>query len=130
MDTNLYDFQIRVLLSDDEGQLVAHALEMDLVAYGKTEKEALRALNDLIRNQISFAIEKQEEHLMYFRAPDGYFAEWEKAHEAALKGMVAPGKCATIHVKAMSICFSHREINELKKLSHSKRFEPKSFVCA
>src|SRR6266705_2623472 len=118
METNTYDFQIRVLLSKDDGKFVAHALEMDLVAYGKTEKEAIRELNSLIRNQISFAIEKREEHLMYFRAPDEYFEEWEKAHAAALKGMVVPGKCTTIHVKAMSICFSQREIKEIRRLSH------------
>lgn len=130
MEANLYDFQIRVLLSEDEKSIVAHALEMDLVAYGKTEKEATEELDNLIRNQISFAIEKQEDHLMYFRAPDEYFEEWEKAHAAALKGMVVPGKCATIHVKAMSICFSRREIEQIRKHSRNHRFELKQLVCA
>src|SRR2546421_748889 len=118
METNIYDFQIRVLLSRDDGKCVAHALEMDLVAYGKTEKETIRELTNLVRNQISFAMEKQEDHLMYFRAPNEYFEQWEKAHAAALQGMVATGKCAAIHVKAISICFSHRELKEIRKLSH------------
>jgi len=130
METNIYDFQIRVLLSTDDGKSVAHALEMDLVAYGKTEKEAIRELTNLVRNQISFAMEKQEDHLMYFRAPDQYFEQWEKAHGAAIQGMVSPGKCATIRVKALSICFSHRELKELKRLSHSQRFELNPLACA
>jgi hypothetical protein len=130
MDTNLYDFQIRVLLSEDDGQFVAHALEMDLVAYGKTEKEATKELNTLVRNQMSFAIEKQEQHLMYFRAPDEYFEKWEKAQAATLKGVITQGKCATMHVKAVSICFSQRDISEIKKHSHSQRFESNPLVCA
>ncbi len=130
METNVYDFQIRVLLSKDDGKFVAHALEMDLVAYGKTEKEAIREVTNLIRNQISFAMEKREDHLMYFRAPNEYFEQWEKAHAAALQGMVAPGKSATIHLKAISLCFSQRELKELRKLSPGQRFELSPLVCA
>ncbi len=130
METNIHDFQIRVLVSMDNGKFVANALEMDLVAYGKTEKEAIRELTNLIRNQISFAMEKREDHLMYFRAPDVYFEEWEKAHAAALQGMVAPGKFTTIHMKARSICFSHRDLKELRKLSRSQRLELNPLACA
>src|SRR6266568_265410 len=123
MEKNIYDFQIRILLSKDDGDYVAHALEMDLVAYGKTESKALEELDNLIRNQISFAIEKRQDNLMICRAPDEYFEQWEKAHADALKGMISQGKCAKIHIKATSICFSHHEISELKKLSHRQRFE-------
>jgi thiamine monophosphate kinase len=101
METRIYAFQIRVLLSRDGEDYVAHALEMDLVAYAKSEKESLIEVSNLIENQISYAIEKGEDHLMPFAAPKEYFNEWEKAHAAALKGLIEQGKCAEIHIKAV-----------------------------
>lgn len=119
VDKNIYDFQIRVLVSPEDGEYIAHALEMDLVAYGKTEKEALRELNHLVFNQISFAIEKGEEHLMIFNAPKEFFQRWESAHTDALKG-IAREKSAKMRVKAVSICFSH---DDVRKLSRNHPFE-------
>jgi hypothetical protein len=119
MDTNIYDFQIRVLIDHDGDAFVAHALEMDLVAYGRTEKTALKELESLIFNQISFAIEKGEEHLMIVPAPREYFVRWEQAHTAALKG-IATEKSTKMRVKAVSICFTEQEI---KKLVHSRSFD-------
>lgn len=130
MDTSIYDFQIRVLLSRDGSSFVAHALEMDLVAYGKTESDSLKELDTLVRNQISFAIEKGEDHLMQFRAPQEYFDEWEKAHSAALKGILDQGKCAKMHVKAVSIRLTQQDIAAIKKRSHRHRFELTAAACA
>jgi hypothetical protein len=42
---------------------------MDLVAYEKTANKAIEELSNLIRNQVSFAMEKGEDHLMAFSAP-------------------------------------------------------------
>ncbi len=70
--------KIKILLSKDGNEFAAHALEMDLVAYGKTESMAIAQLRGLIRNQISFAIEKGEDRLIDFRAPPEYFNQWEK----------------------------------------------------
>ena len=61
METRIYDFQVRVLITRDGEQYVAHALEMDLVAYGDTEKEALEEVANLMRNQISFAVQKGQD---------------------------------------------------------------------
>ena len=52
MEAHVYDFQIRVLIYRENGEFVAHALEMDLLGCGETEAEALRELEDLIEAQI------------------------------------------------------------------------------
>jgi len=127
MDTNIYDFQIRVLIDRDGDQFVAHALEMDLVAYGKTAKAAVKELESLIFSQISFAIEKGEERLMIFPAPREYFARWEQAHTAALKD-IATEKSTKMRVKAISICFTEQEI---RKLGRSRPFDlTPALACA
>ena len=55
MNHHCYDLAIRVLLSKEDGQFVAHALELDLVAYGDTEKEVRKSLHDAIVAQLTFA---------------------------------------------------------------------------
>src|SRR6266545_22973 len=108
MDTHIYDFQIRILLSKDEGNFVAHALEMDLVAYGKTEKEAVKELDSMIENQMSFAIERGDDRLMLFPAPKEFFEQWEQAHADALKG-IAGNTSAKRQVRAVVRCLSKEE---------------------
>ena len=130
MQTRIYDFQIRVLLSRDGDDFVAHALEMDLVAYGKTENKAMEELRNLIRNQVAFSIEKGEDHLMAFSAPKRYFERWEKAHADALRGIIRPGKRAEPHVKAVSISFSPQKFNKIRSRSHTQRFEPTTLARA
>ena len=127
VDTSIYDFQIRVLISREEHDYEAHALEMDLVACGKSEKAALQQLENLVFNQISFAIERGEEHLMVFPAPKEYFARWETAHTDALKS-IAREKTTKMRVKALSICFTEKDV---KRLARSRLFElAPVHVCA
>lgn len=73
--------EIKVLLYDDKdtGLWVAHALEMDILAEGKTESDALRGIIDLIHYQISFAAQKKDDSLIFFPAPKEYFDRWEAA---------------------------------------------------
>jgi len=126
MATHIYDFQIKVLISNEDGEFIAHALEMDIVAYGKTEKEAVMELTNLIHNQISFALEKGEDHLMLRNAPSEYLTQWEKAHTDALKG-IAKEKSAKMKVRAVSICFTKQEV---LKRSQKNVFEQSPLVCA
>ena len=123
MATRIYDFQVRVLITRDDNQHVAHALEMDLVAYGDTEKEAVEEVARLLRNQISFAIQKGEDHLIDFRAPQEFFDEWEKAQTAFLKG-IAAGKCGGIKIRAVYLGFDTEDFEAMRRHSHSyKTFE-------
>ena len=108
MEAHVYDFQIRVLLYREDGEFVAHALEMDLLGYGKTDAEALRELKGLIEAQITFARQKNDDTLLDFPAPKEFFARWEKAHAAALKRQVFPDTSVQMTAKAIFISLGER----------------------
>lgn len=128
MDTRVYNLQIRVLIYRDEGNYVAHALEMDLVAYGKTEKAALSELQRLIACQVSFAIAKGEEHLILFPAERALFDRWEAAQNSSLRAL-ATDKPASMKARAVVISFSKEQIRKL--IRGRSRFAPMTeAVCA
>ena len=128
METCIYDFQVRVLVTRDEDQYVAHALEMDLVAYGDTEKEAVEKVASLMKNQISFAIQKGQDHLTDFRAPKAYFEEWEKIHNASLQGLA--GKCSHIKMRATALVFTLADIEAMRKRQQTRKAFELTPVCA
>jgi hypothetical protein len=130
METRIYDFQGRILITRDDDKFVAHALEMDLVAYGDTEDEAVEEVANLMRNQISFAIQKGEEHLTNFRAPKEFFDEWEKVQAASLKGMVSGKNCGRIKMRAVTLVFGAEDIEALRRRSHAHKAFELTPVCA
>jgi hypothetical protein len=73
-DTHIYDVGVRVLIYQEEGQLCAHALELDLLGYGKTESEAVSQLLEAIRCQISFARSKNDDSILAFHAPREFYS--------------------------------------------------------
>lgn len=90
-DAQIYDFGVRVLISKEDGEFCAHALELDLLGYGKTEHRAIGELLEAIRCQISFGRFKNDDSLMSFQAPKEFYDKWEAAHTAALKNKVSHG---------------------------------------
>src|SRR5580658_8200491 len=96
MDTYVYKVGIRVLTYQEDDEVCAHALELDLVGQAKTEKRALSALHDAICAQISFARFKNDDSLLPFRAPKEFFDRWEVAHEAALRKEMLREKAAEL----------------------------------
>ncbi len=86
MKTHYYDLVIRVLIYKQDDEFIAHALEMDIPAYGATEEAAKKELENLVENQLSFAASKGKQEMIYFPAPQEFFDRWEAAHRAYLKG--------------------------------------------
>ncbi len=136
METRIYDFQVRLLVTRDGDQYVAHALEMDLVAYGDTEKEALDEISNMMRNQISFALQKKEMRLTDFKAPKEYFDLWEKVNAESLQGVVTgktdEEKCGRIQIITKILVFGKDDIEAIQKRSH-KHSKPEfelTPVCA
>jgi len=114
----LYSFQVRVLIYEEDGEFVAHALEMDLLGYGNDEKGAAMDLADLIDSQISFAREQNDDSLLLFPAPKELFERWEKAHLETLRSKVFGDKCQRLDVKAVAI-----SLDRLDRRSR-RRFQP------
>ena len=83
MNTHVYSFGIRVLIYKEDGKFCAHALELDLLEYGKTEERAISELLEMIKSQISFARFKNDDSLLPFPAPKEFYERWEAAHAAA-----------------------------------------------
>src|SRR5438046_2411987 len=115
METKIYVFTIRVLVCRDQDsrEFLAHALEMDIVAYGRTEEIAIKQLSELIECQISFAAQQGDDNLLLFPAPREYFERWETAHAAALREQVLGDKSVKVKAKAICISFTKGEIRQL-----------------
>ncbi len=122
METHLYDFHLRVLLYEEDGEWVAHALEMDLLGYGKTENAAVKDLQGLVEAQLSFARQKNDDTLLAFPAPKEFFDRWEIAHTAALKKQVFPDRSAKLEARAIFISLN-TSLRNMEKISRRK-FEP------
>jgi hypothetical protein len=125
MDTHIYNIVIRVLLYEDGGEWCAHALELDLVGYGKTIKRAMSQLSDLISAQISFARFKNDDSLLPFPAPKELFERWETAHAATLKREILKETSAKMSIQAVCIDISD-EVNKPSKA----RFQVMESSCA
>lgn len=120
MNTHLYDFQIRVLITPEDGEFVAHALELDLVGYGPTEEAALDELAHMIQAQISFAAQKADDSLIPFQAPSAYLKRWETANLAALKHELQADKSLQLGAKATIVTFTKQDL----KTARSRKFLP------
>ncbi len=66
----------RVLLYRDEGEWIAHSLELDLVGTGENEEEAKKELVGAIVTQVEFCHEKGWDP--FSPAPENVFKIWEK----------------------------------------------------
>jgi hypothetical protein len=126
MEAHVYNFQIRVLLYQEDNEFVAHALEMDLMGYGKTQKEALRGLQGLLEAQITFARQQDDDRLIDCPAPKEFFERWEKAHLAALKKQVFPDKPIRITAKAILISLE----KPLKQLGRKQTMQFRQLTTA
>ena len=67
---------IRVLRYKEDGQHIAHALEMDIVGTGSTEQKAIDELKDALCTQIDNCIKEGISPLK--RAPEEYFEQWNE----------------------------------------------------
>ena len=81
-----------VLIKEEDGAWLAHCLELDIVATGDTIQAAEQDLVDLIRAQVSYAIEHDNLDHLYHAAPPEIWKEffecddrWERRHKSARK---------------------------------------------
>ena len=123
MDKCEYNFPIRVLVYEEDGEIIAHAIELDIVADGENEEAATKNLRQLILNQISFAIQKGEERLVWRKAPKSYFDRWEAAQAHSFQA-ITTDKPLQWKAKATVIILDESDIerirNRLKKPKFSK----------
>lgn len=113
MKTHYYDLVIRVLIYKDGDQFVAHALELDIPAYGATEEAAKKELEALVENQLSFAASKGKQEMIYFPAPQEFFERWETAQRASLKAERVSEKSLEFVTTAVFV-YTAEELRQLR----------------
>ena len=126
MDTHIYDLQIRVLISREEGECVARALEVDLLGYGSNEVEAVDDLKRAIEAQISFAHQMSDASLIGFPAEPLHFKRWEVSQRKALQSEILGDKSVKLEARAVVITFTPAELKVLR----SRKFKQKESTCA
>jgi hypothetical protein len=73
-------FALHYLFTNKGGRMIAHCLDLDLVAVGKDLETAQRRLDAIVRAQIETAYSTDNMALLFFRAPfDKY---WKKIKTA------------------------------------------------
>ena len=96
---------VHVVLYREEGQVVAHCLEFDLVAQGTTSDEAYRNLLDAIELQVDFTQATGDLENLIQLAPVEYWQMLARAEPYApkadgwfLPGFVSHTDCSAVHV--------------------------------
>jgi hypothetical protein len=82
-----FSISLRVLLWEEDGEVYAHALEVDLLGSGPTERAALDDLLEALDTQVSFAALHNDERAIPHPAPQEDFDRWEKLHRQSLPGL-------------------------------------------
>ena len=82
-----FSISLRVLLWEEEGEVYAHALEVDLLGSGPTEQAALDDLMHALDTQVGFATLHNEKGAIPHPAPKEDFDRWEAIHRENLPGL-------------------------------------------
>ncbi len=114
MKRHCYDLSIRVLIYKEDAQFVAHALELDIFAYGDTEGAAKKELEGLLNNQLSFAACVEKPEMVHFPAPKEFFDRWEDANQARLRGDLVSERSLDLHGKPSVLVYSDDELKKLR----------------
>ncbi len=73
---DIFDEPIPVLFYKEDEDTVAHALTLDILAYGEDEKEAGKELEGMIKTHISECLENGKPDLIWKNAPDSFFIQY------------------------------------------------------
>jgi hypothetical protein len=87
VERHLFAISLRVLLWEEEGEVYAHALEVDLLGSGQSEQGALDDLLQALDTQVSFAALHNDKNAILRPAPDEDFAHWEQLNSEGLTGL-------------------------------------------
>ena len=94
---------VSVLGTKTGGDWSMVALEMDIWAYAKTAKEALRQLAELVSMQISFAHHKGQPEMIYRPADPRFFEVFYRVREESLKSVDTPRRAPKYRALGMPI---------------------------
>ncbi len=74
-----------VLVKREDGEWIAHCLELDIVATGSTPNAAVKDMKSLILAQVSTAIENENMEYLYHPAPQEVWQEYARAQRLSTR---------------------------------------------
>ncbi len=103
MSQDSFEMFVSVLGIKEGAEWSVVALEMDIWAHGATIEAARRELSELIAMQITFALQKGQEQIIYKAAEPRYFEMYHRVHEEFLKSVNRPQKSSRYRALGMPI---------------------------
>jgi len=79
--SNEISFSANVLIKEEDGMIVAHCLELDIIAVGTTLKEVQSEIVSLICAQIDYAFSNDNLDNLYHPAPPEMWQEFYRCKE-------------------------------------------------
>ncbi len=93
--------KVSVLGYTEDDCWVAHALEMDVIGVGDTWTAALSELKENVRAQVSFAVYRGDESLIFHPAPPRLFKRFKQVREAELRALVKQPRSSSLsHIRS------------------------------
>lgn len=122
-ETHQVDMQLRVLITERPDQVIAHALEMDMLGFGDTIEAAMHHLKKMISAQITLCAHLGDLDLIFFPADEETEHRWLQANREAVIGDDCTDSTATARVtfRAEFLTVTSDEITEAKR---GPAFEP------
>ncbi len=121
-----FKLTLRVLITKEESEWTAHALEMDLMGTGSTRDEALQDLRNAIISQVEFARQQNKIELIDFPAERKLFDLWEETQRSTLRRLFPGAEAIRLNHTVSVLCIDVSE--EILRHPIESRFKP--VVCA
>ena len=127
MKSSLYHVVSRVLIYQDKTlDYIARALELDLIGSGNSPNKALADLENAIKAQVSFALQKETPDMIYFKAEPQYEQRWLDAAKNNMRdlaaGDVAIGVKLIATVIKVEACIPKASGNKFSLMNATKEF--------
>jgi len=94
MPDGIRTFEANVIVFREDSMWTALALEMDIRGYGATPEAATNDLVEMLRAQVTFAVQRSHAESVWHRADEKYWRTWETARRnqfvAEASGSEAP----------------------------------------
>ncbi len=83
---------VNILLRKTDSGCVAHCLELDIVATGKTEDDAVKELSDLIATQVDYAFNNDNLDNLFHPAPASVWKDLEHCLRRKAEKIIIPNE--------------------------------------
>jgi predicted RNase H-like HicB family nuclease len=117
------DLVFRVLLYQDDGEYVAHAVELDLLGMGNSPNKAIADLRGAIEAQVTFAMQKKDPGLLSFPAPTEVATRWQEAQRKELCDLATGDVSIEGRCRAMVIEIPSSELTALRRAAARKVYD-------